>query len=77
MRDTRMVRRNRARLALEALTKLWIGGERQRIGPITQFQRQSHWASPQKGQRSDRACSGFRQCQQKRGCGASRALRRL
>ena len=26
-------------------------------------------ASPQNGQRSVRACSGLRQCQQKRGCG--------
>ena len=33
-------------------------------------------ASPQNGQRSERACSGLRQCQQKRGCGVSRALRR-
>ena len=32
--------------------------------------------SPQNGQRSERAWSGLRQCQQKRGCGVSRALRR-
>src|SRR5215831_13371392 len=36
-----------------------------------------YWASPQKGQRSVRAWSGLRQCQQKRGCGVSRALSRL
>src|SRR4051812_15928474 len=33
--------------------------------------------SPQNGHRSDRAWSGLRQCQQNRGCGDSRALRRL
>ena len=33
--------------------------------------------SPQKGQESDRACSGFRQCQQKPFLGTSRAFRRL
>jgi len=33
-------------------------------------------ASPQNGQRSERACRGFRQCQQKRACGASRARKR-
>src|SRR5579862_10016244 len=31
----------------------------------------SYCASPQNGQRCERACSGLRQCQQKRGCGAS------
>ena len=34
-------------------------------------------ASPQNGQRADRAWSGLRQCQQKRGCGVSRARRRV
>src|SRR5207249_1775710 len=42
--------------------------------PIHEFT--NYCVSPQKGQRSDRACSGFRQCQQNRGGGASRALSR-
>ena len=52
------------------------------IGPvapsISQIQRAAvYCASPQNGQRSERAWSGLRQCQQKRGCGVSRAFRRL
>src|SRR5919198_4964811 len=36
-----------------------------------------YWLSPQNGQVSDRACSGFRQCQQNPLRGTSRALSRL
>jgi hypothetical protein len=39
----------------------------------------AYWASPQKGQAVDRACSGFLQCQQNPGviweCGALRSAR--
>src|SRR5687768_9731579 len=36
----------------------------------------TYCASPQNGQRADRAWSGLRQCQQNRGCGVARARRR-
>ena len=37
----------------------------------------AYWVSPQKGHTDERACSGFRQCQQNPFFGTSRALRRL
>src|SRR5439155_18587592 len=52
---------------------IWRRGEFAN-SPIHEFT--NYCISPQKGHRSDRACSGLRQCQQNRGGGASRALSR-
>ena len=41
------------------------------------FSRWLYCASPQNGQRSARACRGFRHCQQNRADGVSRARRRF
>src|SRR5687767_15255490 len=46
------------------------------LRPTTYKLRPGYWASLQNGHLSVRAWSGLRQCQQKRGWGVSRALRR-
>src|SRR5436190_5536413 len=47
------------------------------IGTTPSKKLSTYCASPQNGQRAERACSGLRQCQQKRGSGVSRARRRF
>ena len=68
--------RHRARVRLRGRVELQSGVQGRVRRQPTRVQKRRYWPSPQNGQRSDRAWSGLRQCQQKRGCGASRAFRR-